>query len=156
MIRGIQDIGSRQTLLGYLAAFASAAGYGAGTFLAMLVVRDHAPAMTATFLSLVFGLLVMSALSWRTAFADMRSTRGRAWMVVSLSGLSSAVGVASLYLALERAPVVVVSPLSGANPLAAILMTHVFLKRLERVSMRTVAGAILVVAGVALVTIGSV
>lgn len=156
MIRRIEAVADRQTILGYLAALASAAGYGAGTFLAMLVVRDHAPAMTATFLSLVFGLLVMSALSWRTALTDMRLVRGRAWVVISLSGLSSAIGVASLYLALERAPVVVVSPISGANPLAAILMTHIFLKRLERVSLRTVAGAILVVSGVALVTIGSV
>ena len=72
-----------------------------------------------------------------------------------MSGLASAWGVASLYLSLEQVSVVVASPVAGANPLVAILMTHIFLQRLERVSIRTVIGAVLVVAGVALVTIGT-
>ena len=59
-----------------------------------------------------------------------------------------------LFWALTEAPVVVVSPITGINPLVAILLAHVFLQRLEHVTKRTIVGGILVVAGVALVAIG--
>ena len=86
---------------------------------------------------------------------DVKVASLRGWVVVSMSGLASAFGVTSFYLSLDRVSVVIASPVAGANPLVAILMTHIFLQRLERVSVRTVVGAILVVAGVALVTIGT-
>lgn len=144
----------RQIILGYLASFGSAAGYGFGVYFALLVIRDYAPPMTATVFALLFGLLIMIALFIRPAVADMRVAPRRAWVVVSMSGLASAWGVASIYLAFARVPVVIASPISGANPLVAILMTYIFLRRLERVSPRTVIGAALVVAGIGLVTIG--
>ena len=144
----------RQIILGYLASFGSAAGYGFGVYFALLVIRDYAPPMTATVFALLFGLLIMIALFIRPAVADMRVAPRRAWVVVSMSGLASAWGVASIYLAFARVPVVNASPISGANPLVAILMTYIFLRRLERVSPRTVIGAALVVAGIGLVTIG--
>ena len=107
--------------------------------------------MTATFFSLVFGLLLMAVLFPRPALVDLKLASLRGWMVVSMSGLASAFGVTSFYLSLDRVSVVIASPVAGANPLVAILMTHIFLQRLERVSRRTVIGAVLVVAGVALV-----
>jgi drug/metabolite transporter (DMT)-like permease len=149
-----ESTNDRQRLLGYLASFGSAAGYGFGVYFALLVIRDYAPPMTATFFSLLFGLLVMMALFLRPAVADMKVAPRRAWVVVSMSGLASAWGVASIYLAFARVPVVVASPISGANPLIAILMTYIFLRRLERVSSRTIVGAALVVAGIGLVTMG--
>lgn len=156
MTYGVEDAGGHQNLWGYLASVGSAAGYGLGTYLALLIVRDNAPPMTATFFSLLFGLLLIAALFARPALADLRLAPRRAWVVASMSGLASTMGVASLYLALERVPVVVASPIAGANPLVAIVMSHIFLQRLERVSVRTVVGAILVVVGVALVTMGTV
>ena len=45
-------------------------------------------------------------------------------------------------------------PVSGTFPLWAILMTHLFLQRLEQVTLRTVLGAVLVVAGVGLIAVG--
>ena len=120
-----------------------------------LVIRDGVPPMTATFFSLVFGLLLMVVLFPRPALIDLKLASLRGWVVVSMSGLASAFGVTSLYLSLDRVSVVIASPVAGANPLVAIIMTHIFLQRLERVSRRTVIGAVLVVAGVALVTIGT-
>ncbi len=154
MSGSVQYADDRQTLWGYLASFGAAAGYGLGTYFALLVIRDHAPPMTATVFSLLFGLIVMVALFMKPAWADMKVARRRAWVVISMSGVASAWGVASIYLALERVPVVVASPISGANPLIAILMTYIFLQRLERVSARTVIGAVLVVLGVVLVAVG--
>ena len=54
----------------------------------------------------------------------------------------------------RRASVVLVSPLVSTYPLVSILLTHLFLKRLERVTMPTVVGGVLVAAGVALVAFG--
>ncbi len=42
------------------------------------------------------------------------------------------------------------APLVGISPLVSILLTHLFLQRLERVTWRTVLGALLVVIGVTL------
>ena len=58
------------------------------------------------------------------------------------------------FLALDRAPVVLVAPLTGTYPLVSILLAYIFLKRMERLSWRTLLGAMLVVAGVALIAIG--
>ena len=155
MTSRVQEIDGRRKFQGYLASVGSAAGYGLGSYLAFLVIRDGVPPMTATFLSLLFGLLLTGLLFARPALIDLKVAPFRGWVVVSMSGLASAWGVASLYLSLEQVSVVVASPVAGANPLVAILMTHIFLQRLERVSIRTVIGAVLVVAGVALVTIGT-
>ncbi|MCY4527412.1 MAG: EamA family transporter [Chloroflexi bacterium] len=150
-----EDGDGRRTLQGYLASVGSAAGYGFGTYFAYLVIRDGVPPMTATFFSLAFGLLLMAILFPRPALVDLKLASLRGWVVVSMSGLASVFGVTSFYLSLDRVSVVIASPVAGANPLVAILMTHIFLQRLERVSFRTVIGAVLVVAGVALVTIGT-
>ena len=155
MTNHIEDGEGRRTLQGYLASVGSAAGYGFGTYFAYLVIRDGVPPMTATFFSLVFGLLLMAVLFPRPALVDLKLASLRGWVVVSMSGLASGFGVTSFYLSLDRVSVVIASPVAGANPLVAILMTHIFLQRLERVSVKTVIGAMLVVAGVALVTIGT-
>lgn len=145
---------SRPRLVGYLASFGAAAGYGAGAFLALLVIREQIPPITGTVYSLLFGTIIMAVLFLRPAWIDLAIVPRRAWVVVSMSGLASALGVASLYFALARVPLVVASPISGANPLVAILMTHFFLQRLERVTLRTVLGAAMVVIGVTLVAMG--
>ncbi len=145
----------RRKFQGYLASVGSAAGYGLGTYLGFLVIREGVPPITASFFSLLFGLMITALLFYRPALNDVKLASPRGWVVVSMSGLASAWGVASLYLSLEQVSVVVASPVAGANPLVAILMTHFFLQRLERVSVKTVVGAVLVVAGVTLVTVGT-
>ena len=58
------------------------------------------------------------------------------------------------FLAISEGAVVRVAPVVGAYPLITILLSYVFLGRLERVTWRTVAGAVLVVVGVALIAFG--
>ena len=74
---------------------------------------------------------------------------------MALSGLASAVAVISLYFALERADVVIVVPISSANPLVTLLIARLFLERLEEVTRWVLVGTVLVVMGVALVIWGS-
>jgi uncharacterized membrane protein len=94
---------------------------------------------------------MVAVLFHRNGVAALAKAGQEAWLFMSLSGVASAWGVAFLFLAFKEAPVVLVAPLSGSYPLVAIVLTHLFLQRLEKVTLRTVVGAIMVVAGVALI-----
>lgn len=90
----------------------------------------------------------------RTAFrADMvRWSADTKWYLGA--GITSTVGIVSFFAALELAPVVIVVPLVQTSPLIVVVLSALLLPRhLERVSLRLVAGALVVVAGAALVSV---
>ena len=74
---------------------------------------------------------------------------------VALSGLAAAPAIISLNYALQRADVVIVSPIASISPLVTLLLAHVFLSRLERVTKRVLVGTMLTVLGVVLAIFGS-
>ncbi len=148
------SVESRRVRLGSLAALASAASYGAGSVVSSKIVAEFASPMVVYSFSLTFGTLIMAALFNRQAYSDMVRAPRAAWLHMALAGVTGAWGVAFFNLALTDAPVVLVAPVAGAYPLVSILLAYVFLKKFERVSKRTVLGAVLVVTGVALVTLG--
>jgi drug/metabolite transporter (DMT)-like permease len=148
------SVESRRVRLGSFAALASAVSYGAGSVVSSKIVSDFASPMVVSAFSLAFGTVIMAALFNRQAYDDMVRAPRAAWLYMALAGVTGAWGVAFFNLALTDAPVVLVAPVSGAYPLVSILLAYVFLKKLERVSMRTLLGAVLVVAGVALVALG--
>ena len=148
------EIDRRRLVLGYLAAVGSALSYAFGTLAGRKIVTDYAPPMVGVAFAMMFGTVVMAVLFHRHALRDLAVAPKRAWMHLMLAGLSSAWGASFLFLALSKAPVVLVAPLAGASPLVAVLLTHMFLQRLETVTWPTVAGALLVVAGVALIAVG--
>lgn len=55
--------------------------------------------------------------------------------------------VVCLYLALSIAPVVVVTPLRGMDPLFVLILSHFYLKKLEKITKILVIGVILTVLG---------
>ena len=59
-----------------------------------------------------------------------------------------------MFLAISNAPVVVVAPILAMNPLTAILFSQIFLRGMERITWRVLIGALLVVAGVIIITLG--
>ena len=140
--------------LGYLASLAAAFGYGSSTVIGREIVSDLASPLIATSFSLIFGLVIVGAAFHRHVFEDMVRDHAprRAWLMALLAGLASSWGVTFWFLALSEAPVVLVSPVVGVSPLVSILLAYLFLSRIERVTMRTVLGGLIVVAGV--ITIG--
>ena len=145
---------SRRMALGYAASVGAAFSYGAATFVNRKIVVDDTSPMVATALSLIFGTVIVAALFHRQALNELPLAPGRALVHMALAGATGAWGVSFLYLALDRAPVVLVAPVTGAHPLFAIVLTYFFLKRTEAVTRRTVLGAVLVVVGVALIAFG--
>ena len=143
----------RTVLLGLLCATGAAAAYGAAHAIARHVVTSAAPApVTATY-TLFFGMLMLFAISARHLRRDLKAPRS-ALIMMALAGVCSSLGIFFMYTALSRAPVTLASPIVAAYPLIAMMLTHIFLRRLERVTARMVWGAVLVAIGITFVILG--
>ena len=108
-------------------------------------------------LSLLFGIFLLAPVAGRSTFVSLRALGNERGAVVfaALSGLSSAVAVISLYYALQREDVVVVSPITAAYPLMVLVIARLFISNLERITKQVVAGTLITICGVIEVVIGS-
>lgn len=139
--------------LGYATAMGAAIAYGAAQTVGKYVTTEYAPPLVATAFALLFGFGYLSVMFYRHIPSDLRTSPLRGFLWFGLSGIASAAGVAFLYYALSNAPVVVVSPVAAVNPLVTLLLAHIFLQRLERITRRTVLGTLLVVLGIVIITV---
>jgi drug/metabolite transporter (DMT)-like permease len=71
-----------------------------------------------------------------------------------MGGLSMTVGVMLFFLAVERTPIIVVSPLTSLQPVFALAEAHLFLQRLEKITLPLVLGTLIIVGGVIAITFG--
>ena len=69
-----------------------------------------------------------------------------------LAGCAVTLGVASIYMSLYLSDVVIVAPLSSLSPLYSLLLSAVFLREEEVITVRKVVAAVLIVLGVVLIT----
>ena len=145
----------RQVMLGYLAALGAAISYAVVSLIARKIVTDYSSPMVGTAFSMMFGTMIVAGMFHRHAMNDVASTPRKAWVYVALAGCASTWGVSFWFLAFNEAPVVLVAPAAGTHPLVAIVLAHLFLQRLERVTWRIVLGAMLVVGGLAMVAVGA-
>jgi drug/metabolite transporter (DMT)-like permease len=116
-----------------------------------------APPLVLSVYSFLFGtiflfLFLLPRLSREVSGNNSR----RGLLFFAAMGVVGGLAVTAMYAALRYSPVAVVSSVSAANPLFALLLTYLFLRHLERVSPRILLGAMLVVAGVALVTLSQI
>jgi drug/metabolite transporter (DMT)-like permease len=100
----------------------------------------------------LFGLVVFLLVRHGRDIDEFLAAPRRAYAYFVGCGLLSAMSLFALFEALDRGRVVLVDPLSSPTSLFAILFTFVFLRQVEQVNRRVVAGAVLVVAGVVLIT----
>ena len=100
------------------------------------------------FAAALVGYTVSSAVVWATPRGrDPRPYQGRgiAWFVAT--GLLNGAAVLALYSALERGPVVLVSPIAATYPLFTLALSALWLRD-ERLSGRLIVAMALTVAGV--------
>ena len=138
--------------LGMLAAMASAASYGLLLTMVRHVVTTQAHPIVMIAFSSLFGSIMTTVIFHRHVMQDRKATK-RAILLAGASGLFSLAATSSLYIALQFAEVVVVAPLMGATPLLTVFIAHFTLRKVERLTFPTLMGTLLVVAGVALITI---
>ncbi len=149
----VQRSGTRRVAIGLLCAVAGAAAYGTGHVIARHVVTSAAPAPVTAAYTLFFGMLFLLSVSVPHLKRDLRAPRW-ALIMMTLAGICSSFGLLLMYTALARAPVTLASPIVASYPLIAMIFSHIFLKQLERVTLRMVLGAILVAVGMTFVVLG--
>ncbi|MQG70838.1 MAG: DMT family transporter [SAR202 cluster bacterium] len=155
--------GDKIFVLGYLMALGAGASYGATNVMAKQTLEVFDSPLVITMLSMLVGMLVLAPLvGASTAHSGVHREKGQGfsknlWSLrwVALAGIASGIAVISLYFAVQRADVVVISPIVSSSPLITLFLAHVFLTRLERVTKRLLFGALLTVGGVVLVVIGN-
>ena len=155
--------GDKIFVLGYLMALGAGASYGATNVMAKQTLEVFDSPLVITMLSMLVGMLVLAPLvGANTAHSGVHRENGQGfsknlWSLrwVALAGIASGIAVISLYFAVQRADVVVISPIVSSSPLITLFLAHVFLTRLERVTKRLLFGALLAVGGVVLVVIGN-
>ena len=155
--------GDKIFVLGYLMALGAGASYGATNVMAKQTLEVFDSPLVITMLSMLVGMLVLAPLvGASTARSGVHREKGQGfsknlWSLrwVALAGIASGIAVISLYFAVQRADVVVISPIVSSSPLITLFLAHVFLTRLERVTKRLLFGALLTVSGVVLVVIGN-
>lgn len=69
------------------------------------------------------------------------------------AGAAASLGMASIYSALDLGQVVVVVPISSCGPLFALALSALFLRDVERVTVKILLGALLIISGVLLITL---
>ncbi len=148
------QVAQRPVVMGMISSGLAAVCYGSSQFLARKLVTEQAPPFVVATYALLAGMVVLSVVTHRGIIKDRRAPR-RAFLMMALAGLATTAGVTFNLLALSRAPVVIVAPVSSITPLVSLALAHIFLQRLERVTPRIWLGAALVMAGVATIAVGS-
>jgi len=80
------------------------------------------------------------------------SCRGRSLGYFVAAGVAENAAVFLIVVALSVGTVSVVAPLSGSSPLFVLVLSFLFLRGVERLGVRVVAGTLLIVVGVYLIT----
>ena len=134
---------------GYMAGIAASAIYGGLGVLGKKVAEDSHP-MVAT------GFLLMTLFFGHTFPKNIKNSVKSTYGFLILSGLTTGFGVSSWYMALSLIPVIVVAPVVSAYPLFTIGLSAIFLRNIERITYKTVLGALLVLVGITVVGLGNI
>lgn len=149
----------RDATIGRTFGLGTALAYGISSVLIRQGVAGLAPPLVGAAVALLSGTLGLIIIrmrdlrTWNLDRANLVQNK-RPIVFLLIAGAIASLGVVSNFFALSMAPVVIVSPLQSTSPLFALLWSHLFLKHLERITLKLVLGSILVVFGVILVTIG--
>ena len=146
----------RRYLLGCLAGLTAGAATGASAVLAKQAVNVYDSPLVITVLGMLAAMFIVVP---AVGFIAARNPAVRAfdWKymgLVAISGLSTTVSIITQLFAVQRADVVIVAPILATFPLWTLLLSHVFIARLEQITLRLTLGTLVTVAGVVAVVLG--
>ena len=131
-----------------LAGIASIAIAVAG-YLASGIVGSSTPGSVVAFYESLFGIFFVFIIIIKFWDKQYINKKGFYWMLPA--GVVFALAVASLYTALEQAPLSIVAPLAGTEPLATYFFILLILRGEEFITLRATLGALLIVLGVGVI-----
>ncbi|MGH7843998.1 MAG: DMT family transporter [Candidatus Binatia bacterium] len=111
---------------------------------------ENIPLMATTVTAGTAACFACMFVRFRGGRSVIRLTRASLrWLLAA--GLCNSTATISVFYALSYGKVVIVEPLVAANPVLSILLTAIFLRDLESITMRVVAGALCTVVGTILI-----
>jgi len=137
--------------LGYLLAIGSAATFASRDTISRHVVTDLIDPLVSAGLALAIGGTILAVILHRQVARSVMTVPRKYLLICALAGVFQGLAVASLFQALSRAPVTVVSPIYASQPLITLILAHFFLKRLEAIDFLLALGTMVSVVGVILV-----
>ena len=151
--QGVPDVRK----LGYLLAIGASTAFASRDAVSRHVVGvlGLAPPFVVSGFALVIGGAVLFSFTSRGVFSTLRDLPPRYVALCCLAGLLQGMAVASLFQAVSRAPVTIVTPIYASQPVIALLLAWLFLRRLETLDRLLALGTCLSVAGVILVILGA-
>lgn len=141
--------------LGYLFAIGSAATFASRDAISRHVVTDLIDPLVSAGLALAIGGTILAVILHRQVARSVMTVPRKYLLICALAGVFQGLAVASLFQALSRAPVTVVSPIYASQPLITLILAHFFLKRLEAIDFLLALGTMVSVVGVILVILGA-
>lgn len=94
-------------------------------------------------------------LAWTASFPSLGTYRSASGRLYFVAGLANTGFLVTYFLALEAAPVALVVPIVQTSPLLVLVLSSLFLDRLESVTWRLVVGALVAVSGAIVITLAS-
>jgi uncharacterized membrane protein len=129
----------------------SATCFGVVAVLRKLGLSDTS-AVVGSAINVTTALVAYSAFLIASGRVGVMVCRGRSLAYFAAAGLAENVGVFMNVVALGMGRVSVVTPLYGTAPLFVLALAPLFLRDVERLTSRVVAGTLLIVFGVYLIT----
>jgi uncharacterized membrane protein len=105
-----------------------------------------------TSINLTTAAIAFSALMLASGHRGIYACRGRPLVHFICAGLTENAGVLLTIVALSIGTVSVVTPLTATTPIFVLILAHFFLKGVEVITARVVAGTLLIVLGVYVIT----
>lgn len=140
-------------LLGYAFALGAALSYAGGQLLTRQNVDKLGSPLAGVVFAAFFGMIALVLINARSIRPHVKAPRAGI-VFFAIAGIFANMGVTSIFFALSKAPIVVVSPIISISPLISLLLAHVFLRKLEKITLRIYVGASLVVLGVIVIALG--
>ena len=153
-------------ILGMLCALIGGSAYGASQFMFKQVFKQNIDPLVAVSYALLSGTIILIVLKQlpnvnlfnltiKSLKRPEKQIPKEAYIYCIIAGICASGGLGFSALALNIAPVVVVSPIFALVPLVTLSLTVIFLKATDRVTKKIWIGATLVVIGVIFIGFGS-
>ena len=153
--RTVPAVGGPVRNLGYLLALCGAASFATRDSLSRQFVTDVIPPFVASGFALAIGGAILFAIARRGILSSFRDAPPKYLAICAGAGVLQGIAVAMLFHALSRAPVTIVSPIHASQPIIALALAYIFLRRVEFVDPLLVVGTLLSVGGVVMVILGA-
>lgn len=155
--RMVPDVGTNDRPGVWLAVpLVAAFFFGLEPIFAKVGFQDGTPYLVGVTIKVATAMVVFTAyLAANHRLPRPHELRGDGLRWLLAAGVSSTLFLVAYYAALVRAPVVIVVPIMQSSPLLVVLISLLFLQRIERVSWRLGAAASVIVIGAILVSLSS-